>query len=210
MLEFFDVSFDELKKNHVTELFRLRKKTFSDRLKWKVICNQEMEFDEFDNYKAKYILGVYKKQLICSVRFLRLSQPNMIASTFGSCFSDVFLPDNGVESSRFFVDKIRARKLLGEKYPVSRVLFLAMINWAQYHQYNGIYTIVSKAMLIILKRTGWQIRLIKEAYLEKQEKIYLVYLPAGKEDQINMAAGAMVSTVPSCISLFTWPLKLPV
>jgi acyl homoserine lactone synthase len=49
MLELFDVSYDELKVTHSNELYRLRKKTFSDRLRWDVVCNVDLEFDEFDN-----------------------------------------------------------------------------------------------------------------------------------------------------------------
>ncbi|WP_159281734.1 acyl-homoserine-lactone synthase [Rahnella variigena] len=206
MLELFDVSYEELRMTRVDELYRLRKTTFSDRLGWEVVCNQDMEFDEFDNDSTRYILGLCKGKLVCSVRFTALDQPNMITHTFRACFDSVPLPSEGVESSRFFVDKLRARELLGERYPVSQALFLAMINWAQDNGHAGIYTIVSRAMLTILKRSGWQIQTLKEAFLSERERIYLIYLPAGKDDQMNMATGLNSQTD----SLFTWPLTLPV
>lgn len=206
MLELFDVSYEELRMTRVDELYRLRKTTFSDRLGWEVVCQQDMEFDEFDNDSTRYILGLCKGELVCSVRFTALDQPNMITHTFRACFDSVPLPSAGVESSRFFVDKLRARELLGERYPVSQALFLAMINWAQDNGHTGIYTIVSRAMLKILKRSGWQIQTLKEAFLSERERIYLIYLPAGQEDQLNMARGLNSQTD----SLFTWPLTLPV
>lgn len=205
MLELFDVSYKELKMTRSDELYRLRKTTFSDRLGWDVVCKQDMEFDEFDNDSTRYILGLCNGKLVCSVRFTTLDQPNMITHTFRACFETVSLPIDGIESSRFFVDKLRARKLLGEGYPVSQALFLAMINWAQYTGHTGIYTIVSRAMLTILKRSGWQIQPIKEAFLSERERIYLVYLPAGQDDQFKMARGLESTTT----SLFTWPLTLP-
>ena len=48
-----------------------------------------------------------------------LDQPNMITHTFRACFDSVPLPAASVESSRFLVDKLRARELLGERYFVS-------------------------------------------------------------------------------------------
>lgn len=205
MLELFDASYEELKMTRGDELYRLRKTTFSDRLGWEVVCKQDMEFDEFDNDSTRYILGLCKGKLICSVRFTPLDQPNMITHTFRACFDSVYLPAAGVESSRFFVDKLRARELLGERYPVSQALFLAMINWAQDAGHRGIYTIVSRAMLTILKRSGWQIQSLKEAFLTEHERIYLVYLPAGQADQFKMARKLHSQTA----SLFTWPLMLP-
>jgi acyl homoserine lactone synthase len=43
MLELFDVSYEELRTTRASELYRLRKQTFSDRLGWDVVCSQGME-----------------------------------------------------------------------------------------------------------------------------------------------------------------------
>ncbi|WP_345829479.1 acyl-homoserine-lactone synthase [Erwinia sp. HDF1-3R] len=208
MLEFFDVSYDELKGVQSDELYRLRKKTFSDRLGWDVVCNRDMEFDEFDAPGTRYLLGLYEGQLICSVRFTPLDQPNMITHTFKACFEDVPLPPGERESSRFFVDKARARQLLGERYPISQMLFLAMINYARHYSYNGIYTIVSRAMLTILKRSGWQIKPLKEAWLSEKERIYLLFLPTDRESQAQMAAKINATIHASEPSLVNWPMSL--
>ncbi|PJZ05846.1 acyl-homoserine-lactone synthase [Pantoea rodasii] len=210
MLELFDVSYEELRTTRASELYRLRKQTFSDRLGWDVVCSQGMESDEFDGPGTQYILGLYQGQLICSVRFAALSQPNMITHTFRDCFSTVALPADGTESSRFFVDKARARSLLGESYPVSQVLFLAMVNWAQQRGHARIHTIVSRAMLTILRRSGWQIAVLKEAHLTEKERIYLLTLPASGEDQLKLAGSVIARTGCEPQEATTWPLKLPV
>lgn len=210
MLELFDVSYEDLNSTRSDELYRLRKKTFSDRLGWDVLCRQGMEYDEFDNPSTRYILGLYSGRLVCSVRFTGLDQPNMISHTFRACFEDVALPGTGVESSRFFVDKGLVRELLGERFPVSKALFLAMINWSRQNGTEGVYTIVSRAMLTILKRSGWKISPLKEAFLTESERIYLVYLPTGIEDQLSMASGLNSSLAAPCRSLTTWPLSIRV
>lgn len=134
------------------------------RLGWDVVCNVDREFDNPD---TRYVLGLCKGQLLCSVRFIGLDRPNMITHTFRACFDAVPLPLASIESSRFFVDKGRSRQRLGEHYPVGLALFLAMISWARDNKYNGIHTIVSQPILTILKRSGWQVRTLKSGLLQR-------------------------------------------
>lgn len=211
MLEIFDLNYDELKGSSPEELYRLRKITFKDRLDWAVACKNDMEFDEFDNRDAHYLLGIYDNQLICSVRFIELHLPNMITHTFGKQFGQVELPASGyIESSRFFVDKERAKSLLGNHFPISHIHFLSVINYALYRHYTGIYTIVSRAMLTILKRSGWLFDVVHEAHVNPNEPIYLLRLPATDENQ-RILAGKIKKYVDVADSaLMTWPLSLPV
>lgn len=211
MLEIFDVSYEELMNMRSEDLYRLRKKTFKDRLQWAVKCSNDMEFDEYDNPNTRYLLGIYGSQLICSVRFIELNRPNMITHTFNALFDDITLPDNNyIESSRFFVDKTRAKLLLGNRYPISYVLFLAMINYTRHHGHTGIYTIVSRAMLTILKRSGWQIEVIKEAFVSEKERIYLLNLPTNLHNQALMASQINAFLQGPDSALRAWPISLPV
>lgn len=208
MLELFDVSYEELKTTRSEELYKLRKTTFSDRLGWDVVCSQGMESDEFDEPGTRYILGVYQGQLVCSVRFIALKRPNMITHTFNASFNTVALPEYGTESSRFFVDKALARQLLGERYPVSQALFIAMVNWAQRNDYEKIHTIVSRPMLTVLRRSGWNITVLKEAYLSEKERIYLLTLPVGDRDRTMLSQKIISQTTSKAGSLAIWPLTL--
>lgn len=101
-----------------------------------------------------------------------------------------------------------ARQLLGGRYPVSQALFLAMINWARHNERNGIHTIVSHPMLTILKRSGWQIKTLKKAFLSERECIYLVFLPTEAEDRDQMASGLISEYGYPAESVITWPLSL--
>jgi len=210
MLEIFDVSYSELTGMRSVDLYKLRKKTFKDRLNWAVKCSNDMEFDEYDNKDTRYLLGIYDDQLICSVRFIDLQLPNMITHTFHALFDDVTLPQGRyIESSRFFVDKARAKSLLGSRYPISYVLFLSTINYSRHYAHTGIYTIVSRAMLTIIKRSGWHVEVIKEAYVNEKERIYLLRLPTEPADQARMALPIQEFLEDSEVDLCAWPMSLP-
>ena len=210
MFHLINTSFSEIDNRISSELYQLRKKTFKDRLQWEVKCSNNMEHDEFDNNDTQYVLGICHGEIICSMRFIELDKPNMITHTFGELFNDVSLPLNQVECSRFFVDKYRAQRFLGESYTVSDALFLAMINYGRDKHYDSIYAIVSKSMYAILRRTGWKIELIKEAQLKADENIYLLKLPTDSDSQALFAekVGKNLSLFPQ--ALFNWPFSLPV
>lgn len=53
--------YDDLPSALARELFRLRRKTFRDRLDWKVECVEDMEKDQFDNPNTTYLLGMYEE-----------------------------------------------------------------------------------------------------------------------------------------------------
>ncbi|AVF37652.1 acyl-homoserine-lactone synthase [Rahnella sikkimica] len=211
MLEIFDVSYNDLTGKRSDDLYKLRKKTFKDRLDWAVQCTNGMEFDEFDNADTRYMLGIFDNQLVCSVRFVDLRLPNMITHTFNRLFDDVELPEGDyIESSRFFVDKNRAKELLGNRFPISHVLFLSMINYARHHGHTGIYTIVSRAMLTIAKRSGWKIEVIKEGFVSENEPIYLLRLPIDLHNQGILAKRISEQSEASLDALCEWPMSLPV
>jgi acyl homoserine lactone synthase len=211
MLEIFDVSYNDLTERRSEDLYKLRKKTFKDRLDWAVNCSNDMEFDEFDNSDTRYMLGIYDNQLVCSVRFIDLRLPNMITHTFQRLFGDVKLPEGDyIESSRFFVDKNRAKAWLGSRYPISYVLFLSMINYARHHGHTGIYTIVSRAMLTIAKRSGWEIEVIKEGFVSDNEPIYLLRLPIDHYNQHLLAKRISDQSESDITALCQWPMSLQV
>lgn len=85
-----------------------------------------------------------------------------------------------------------------------------MINYARQYNLNGIYTIVSRAMLTILKRSGWQVRVLKEAYLSEEERIYLLYLPTDSDSQAKMATKINAFEGCSLPEFEHWPMSVAV
>ncbi|SLM65062.1 Homoserine lactone synthase YpeI [Dickeya aquatica] len=169
-----------------------------------------MEFDEYDNENTTYLLGVKEGKVVCSVRFIEMKYPNMITGTFYSYFNTLALPEgNYIESSRFFVDRDRVRHLIGTRNPACLTLFLAMINYARKYHYDGILTIVSHPMLTLLKRSGWQISVIEQGLSEKQERIYLLLLPADDESRLALIERITQMTAVETERLTTLPLLVP-
>nr|BBE36686.1 N-acylhomoserine lactone synthase ExpI [Pectobacterium carotovorum subsp. carotovorum] len=210
MLEIFDVNHTLLSETKSEELFTLRKETFKDRLNWAVQCTDGMEFDQYDNNNTTYLFGIKDNTVICSLRFIETKYPNMITGTFFPYFKEINIPEgNYLESSRFFVDKSRAKDILGNEYPISSMLFLSMINYSRDKGYDGIYTIVSHPMLTILKRSGWGIRVVEQGLSEKEERVYLVFLPVDDENQEALARHINRSGTFMSNELKQWPLRVP-
>ncbi|MFK3842994.1 acyl-homoserine-lactone synthase [Serratia sp. NPDC087055] len=184
MIELFDVNYNLLSDNRSKELFSLRKKTFKDRLDWIVNCENNMEFDEYDNSHTTYLFGLYDNMVICSLRFIETKYPNMITGTFKSYFNKIELPEGKfVEASRLFIDKERVKAMQLQKEPISSILFLSMINYARNYDYEGIYAIISHPMLIIFQRSGWDISVVEQGLSEKKQRIYLIYMPVDDRNQ---------------------------
>ncbi|MEQ9746280.1 acyl-homoserine-lactone synthase CarI [Pectobacterium actinidiae] len=210
MLEIFDVNHTLLSETKSEELFTLRKETFKDRLNWAVQCTDGMEFDQYDNNNTTYLFGMKDNTVICSLRFIETKYPNMITGTFFPYFKEINIPEgNYLESSRFFVDKSRAKDILGNDYPISSMLFLSMINYSRDKGYDGIYTIVSHPMLTILKRSGWGIRVVEQGLSEKEERVYLVFLPVDDENQEALAGRINRRGTFMSDELKQWPLRVP-
>ncbi|MFS1539222.1 MAG: acyl-homoserine-lactone synthase [Candidatus Phlomobacter fragariae] len=178
MLNFFNAKYIHLSEKIKNDLFFLRKRSFKDRLNWSVICKNNKEFDEYDNTNVDYLLGSYQDRIVCGVRFIDMKNNNMITGTFYKYFKQMHLPKgNYFEASRLFVDKERVVKFQLNKYSISSMLFLSMIYYAKYHNYNGLCAIVSHQMLIIFRRSGWNVNVINKGISEKNEVIYLITMP---------------------------------
>ncbi|WP_315850682.1 acyl-homoserine-lactone synthase, partial [Yersinia massiliensis] len=127
---------------------------------------------------------------------------------FRPYFKNLSLPEgNYVEASRLFIDKERVKSLSLQQHPISLILFLSMINYAKDMSYQGIYAIVSHPMLIIFQRSGWQISVIETGLSEKNQNIYLIYMPVDEYNQqilINR-----INETPFILNgnLKTWPLS---
>ncbi|BCQ33769.1 MULTISPECIES: acyl-homoserine-lactone synthase [Erwinia] len=184
MLEIVECQYCHLSFRQLDELFSRRKETFKDRLNWSVNCIDDKEFDEYDNEHASYLLGYSDGGVICGVRFREIKFPNMIMGTFACFFKNLNMPDgNYIESSRFFVDKVRSKKTMTKQPPASLQLYLAMIRYSKKYNYDGILTLVSHQMLKILHLSGWNAHIIQEGISEKKEKVYVVKLPTDNESE---------------------------
>lgn len=139
-----------------------------------------------------------------------MKHQNMLNDTFSVFFNDIKLPEgNYLESTRFFVDKERANLLLGKKYPVALVLFLSLINHAQRHQYDGILAVASHPMMHIIRRSGWNVTVLKTGISEKNEPVYLLLGHADFASQEALKARIFSQCdIQEGMMLGDWPLPV--
>ncbi|AZV05714.1 MULTISPECIES: acyl-homoserine-lactone synthase [Enterobacter] len=181
VIEFFLHDYDDLPPALARELYRLRRKTFRDRLDWKVECVEGMEKDQFDSHNTTYLLGMYDGQLLCGARFINATQPTMISEIFHNYFDNpiVFPADVPCcEVSRLFLDKETRDSASLQGVPASKALFLAMIIYCIKNKYHGMYAVASRGMYAIFRHANWKVEVIQRGVSEKGEVIYYIYMPA--------------------------------
>ncbi len=178
--------YNQCPKDVLHNLYELRYKTFKERLDWSVSYSGQAEFDEYDDENTTYIVGELYGTVICGVRFICVSYPNMITGTFKDYFDLKSLKNKSsyVESSRFFVDKYKVLEFKAKN--VATLLFVKMFDYAVSNNYVSILTIVSEPMLLILKRAGWNYEVFQSTQYDINEKIYLLRLLLDKESRVKL------------------------
>jgi acyl homoserine lactone synthase len=208
MFNVYIVNYSSLSQEKSEEFFMLRKNIFKDRLQWAVSCTDEKEFDCFDNEQADYLFGMINGIIICGTRIIDMKCHNMLNDTFSAFFADVELPPgNFLESTRFFVDKDRASLLLGKTYPVTPMLFLSLINYAQRHHYDGVLAVASHPMMRIIRKSGWNVTVLKTGMSEKEEPVYLLLGHTDPASQTELKA-RIQHNIHGDIRLNDWPLPV--
>ena len=181
VIEFFLHDYDDLPSALARELFRLRRKTFRDRLDWKVECVEDMEKDQFDNPNTTYLLGMYEGELLCGARFINSTHPTMISEIFHNYFAETIILPTDVpccEISRLFLDKERRDSSSLQGVPASKALFLAMNIYCIKNKYRGMYAVVSRGMYAIFRHANWKVEVIQRGLSENGEVIYYIFMPA--------------------------------
>ena len=181
-VEFFLLDRDELPSGFATELYRLRNRTFRERLNWKVECTDGLEKDQFDNENTTYLLGMHEGEILCGARFIDATQPTMISEIFHEYFDNITLPTDipCCEVSRLFLDKERRDCGNLRGMPASKALFLAMIVYCMKKQYRGMFAVASRGMYAIFRHAHWKIDVIQKGLSEKGETIYYIFMPASE------------------------------
>lgn len=211
VVEFFTMDFTELSHHQVNELYRLRHDTFKSRLDWRVNSHNGMEYDEYDAQNTVYLFGMSAGEIICSARFINTQYRNMSREIFADFFGGITLPEDGnyIEVTRLFIDKNK-RHLLGlNDCPLSKMMFISMINYCVANSYKGMYAVVSRPMFLIFQRSGWKIVKLKEGISEKKERIYFIYMPADKGCISDMVSKGDHQNILASTALNQWPLAFP-
>lgn len=191
-------------------LYRLRKHVFADRLNWKVSVNNNLEFDEYDNAHATYLIATWAGIPLASLRLINTLNPYMVEGPFRDFFS-CKPPKHRLiaEASRFFVDKTRSRALGLAAIPLNDMLLLAMHNHAAEIGLHSIIAVVSKAMARIIHRAGWHYDVLNTGEASPGEVVLLLDMPVTAHNHQRLLDTIYRKCPQPNANMLQWPSRLP-
>ncbi|SDR45156.1 acyl homoserine lactone synthase [Rhizobiales bacterium GAS113] len=143
----------------VTNMHRLRRRVFKDRLDWEVSVAGDLEIDTYDALGPTYLIGVTDKNVVAGcARLLPTLGPNMLANTFPALLGDHRPPRSSriFESSRFCVDTERASEVSANGLRDATFSMLAaVLEWGLAEDQEAVVTVTDVRFERILQRAGW-------------------------------------------------------
>ena len=182
--------------NLLTEMYRLRRRVFKDRLDWAVSVSGDLELDVYDALNPTYLLVMSGEgNLVGGVRLLPTTGPTMLADTFPALLGGQAAPHSEkiLESSRFCVDTNLASELAENGLNrATFILFAAMIEGARASKAESIVTVTDIRMERILRRAGWPLERIAPPQRLGQTMALAGYLHASDQALAAMYRNADV------------------
>ncbi|WP_122220716.1 acyl-homoserine-lactone synthase [Pseudomonas syringae group genomosp. 3] len=201
-------SYTDMPVELLESVYALRKKIFSDRLEWDVHVSHAFEFDAYDNVRATYLVGSWNGIALAGLRLINTCDPYMVEGPFRSFF-DYQAPKASLvaESSRFFVDTAVARSLGILQAPLTEMLLFSMHNHAASSGLGSIITVVSKAMARIVRKSGWEYRVLSTGEASPGETVLLLDMPVTADNHQRLLANiALRQGIGE--GLLQWPIAL--
>lgn len=142
------------------QMHRLRARQFSDRRGWRVVVENGLERDRFDNLNPLYILVLSdEQQLLASLRLLPTTGPHMLSDVFPEVMGGTGIVRHPLvlESSRFCVDTKAAQDFGPEGINlVTRELLFGLFSTAQKAGMRNIISVYDVFVERVLRRAGCQ------------------------------------------------------
>lgn len=184
MIEYATLSnISSFQDNPIIGQHQLRYEAITKRQGWDILSHDGMEFDQYDNPAAKYL--VYKddngKVTGCS-RFYPTSLPYMLEETFPDYVSKIKIPKDKLiwEGSRFCIDKSLC---VDERLKAAQSIVLAYLELALLHNVKAIVGLMYPAYwrrLFVMN--GWDIKFIGEVLrTDEGHKAQAAWLPVNEE-----------------------------
>ncbi len=193
----------------VAELYGLRKHVFCDRLNWKVTVRNGIELDEYDNWNTTYLVGTCQGIPLAGLRLINTLHPYMVEGPFRDFFRCT-PPKRALmaESSRFFVDKTRSRKLGLAHLPLTEMLLFSMHDHGELTGLKSIVTVVSDAMARIVRQAGWHYQILDSGEASPGETVHLLDMPISSSNRLRLLESIARKQPLSSLQTQQWPLSL--
>lgn len=158
------------KANLLSDMQRLRKRVFHDRMRWDVTITEDgREIDEFDLPGAVYLLALNDdQQVIGNWRLLPSNGPTMIGNIWPFFMESIDLPFGPFvwEASRFAVDSLTPdhKANLAQVSRATEELFCGLTELCLLCGINEIFTMYDMRIARLLKRLDCQAREVSERF----------------------------------------------
>jgi N-acyl-L-homoserine lactone synthetase len=180
----------------LSEMYRLLRRIFKDRLDWSVSVSGDLELDVFDALNPTYLIAVSHDTVTGCVRLLPTTGPTMLADTFPMLLDGQPAPrsDRILESSRFCVDtQLAAGSGNNRLNRGTFILFAAMIESLRAVAADSIVTVTDTRMERILRRAGWPLERIAPPQRIGETMVLAGFLHASDEALAAMDRNAGVT-----------------
>jgi acyl homoserine lactone synthase len=198
--------------NAIYDFFALRKQVFVDALNWQIPHNDMVEMDQYDTIKAKYILTMYKGQVVGGTRLLPVNAENgdytymigdalqrktsILPATFPSCIG---INNKAWEGTRLVISKrlLKSRKLRME---CLRLILSGIQKVLHDNQSTSLVTISAVNMAKLLHRYGLFPEQLDRPFIctddGREYAIFNTEFPSSSEKEMPML-GALQSANPT-------------
>lgn len=168
--------------NPIREQHRLRYKSIIERQGWNVPTVGEMEYDQYDNPAAQYLVWRDGEgQARGTSRLCPTDRPYMLKEIFSHLVSKVDVPQSSAiwEGSRFCIDPSLPRQMR------QRIMQEIILGYLEFGLHRGITAIVGVMFPIywrnIFVKNGWEVSWIGESCVsEEGHRIIAGWLPVSE------------------------------
>lgn len=152
-------AFGRVAPHYLTQMHRLRREVFHDRLQWDVPVNASgLEVDEFDGPETVYLLVIHDGEVIGTARTMPTLGPNMMADVFP------YLVDGPIPAAKDIWDisrfAVSSSSELARNGALSRATYLLVAGLHEIGLVMGLTRMVAifdTRMEVILRRAGCNI-----------------------------------------------------
>ena len=135
----------------LAEMHNLRKRIFVDKRQWPCNVVNEMEFDQFDNDDAQYLIYKQNNKVIASARLIPTTSSYIVGDIFPQCFKTQEIPrEKDVwEITRFCADPIKAPR------NITAILLAGIMEFALENNIKYYVSIGDIRIERLIDRAGW-------------------------------------------------------
>lgn len=180
------------------EMFRARKRLFSDRLGWDVKVNERgWEVDGYDAINPLYLISTDQNGThMGSLRLLPTTGDTMLRDVFASVFDDTTIESPFIwECTRFCIESSKSEKASAGLHKATTALLLGICETGIHSGIQQIVGVFDRRMIPIYRRGGWAPEVVGQSG-DGRDAVYLGVWDVNEESANAIRkAGGLVGSI---------------